>query len=197
VVLMDVGDNIGGGSPADSTILLAEAKRQRVRGLLQTLCDPEAVKECLAAGIGNTLTLRVGGKTDQRHGRPVEVTGRVRLISDGKFEEWRPTHGGGRFFDQGTTVVLETTDDHTLVLTSQRIGNTSIEQMYSLGIRPEQKRVIVAKGVQSPRPAYQPIAAEIVLVNTPGVTTADLSFFDYRHRRRPLYPFEPDATYER
>ena len=27
VVLMDVGDNIGGGSPADSTILLAEARR--------------------------------------------------------------------------------------------------------------------------------------------------------------------------
>ncbi|HEV8637963.1 MAG TPA: M81 family metallopeptidase [Chloroflexota bacterium] len=195
VVLMDVGDNIGGGSPADSTILLAEAKRQGVRGLLQSLFDPEAVQRCLAAGIGNTLTLRVGGKTDDRHGQPVEVTGRVRLISDGRFEERRPTHGGGRFFDQGITVVLETTDDHTLVLTSQRIGNTSIEQMLSLGIRPERQRVVVAKGVQSPRPAYQPIAAEIVLVNTPGVTTADLSFFDYRHRRRPLYPFEPEATY--
>jgi hypothetical protein len=28
------------------------------------------------------------------------------------------------------------------------------------------------------------------------VTTADLSTFTYRHRRRPLYPFEPDAQYE-
>jgi microcystin degradation protein MlrC len=191
VVLMDVGDNIGGGSPADSTFLLAEAKRQGVRGFLQTLYDPEAVQECLAAGIGQSLTLRVGGKTDDRHGQPVEVTGRVRLISDGKFEEWRITHGGGRFFDQGTTVVLETTDGHTLVLTSNRVGNTSIEQMYSLGIRPEQKQVVVAKGVQSPRPAYEPIAAEIVLVNTPGVTTSDLSYFEYKRRRRPLYPFEP------
>ncbi|HLH74585.1 MAG TPA: MlrC C-terminal domain-containing protein, partial [Chloroflexota bacterium] len=196
VVLMDVGDNIGGGSPADSTILLAEAKRQGVRRYLQTLYDPEAVATCVAAGVGADLTLRVGAKTDRLHGEPVEVTGHVRLISDGRFEERRPIHGGGRYFNGGTTVVLETADEHTLVLTSRRIGNTSIEQMYSLGIRPEEKQVVVAKGVVSPRPAYEPIAAQIILVNTPGVTTADLSFFAYHHRRRPLFPFEPEARYE-
>jgi hypothetical protein len=27
-------------------------------------------------------------------------------------------------------------------------------------------------------------------VNTPGVTTADLTRLEYRHRRRPLFPFE-------
>ena len=43
--------------------------------------------------------------------------------------------------------------------------------------------------------AYAPIAAEIVLVNTPGVTTSDLSRFTYTRRRRPLYPFELDAAY--
>jgi microcystin degradation protein MlrC len=67
--------------------------------------------------------------------------------------------------------------------------------MYHIGIWPEEFRIVVAKGVVSPRPAYQPIASEIILVNTPGVTTADLSFFTYKHRRRPLYPFEKDAKY--
>jgi microcystin degradation protein MlrC len=196
VVLMDVGDNIGGGSSADSTVLLTEARRLGVRSYLQTLFDPETVTACVSAGVGSSLTVRVGAKTDRFHGSPVEVTGRVRLISDGKWEDSRPTHGGWRFFDGGTTVVLETTDEHTIVLTSKRVGNTSIEQMYSLGIRPEDKRVVVAKGVQSPRPAYQPIASRVILVNTPGLTTADLTFFEYQHRRRPLYPFEPDATYE-
>lgn len=195
VVLMDVGDNIGGGSPGDSTILLAEAKRLGVRSYLQTLFDPEAVQACVAAGVRNDVTLMVGAKTDERHGQPVEVSGRVRVISDGKFEDPEPTHGGARYFDGGATVVLETTDDHTLVLTSHRIGNTSIQQMYSLGIQPQQKKVVVAKGVQSPRPAYEPIASEIVLVNTPGVTTSDLSWFTYENRRRPLYPFEPEATW--
>jgi microcystin degradation protein MlrC len=195
VVLMDVGDNIGGGSPADSTILLEAAQRLGVRRYLQTLRDPESVAVCVAAGVGATLTLNVGGKTDDRHGRPVRVTGTVRRISDGKFEEPTPIHGGFRFFNGGTTVVLKTTDEHTLVLTTRLIGNTSIQQMYSVGVRPEQMQVVVAKGVVSPRPAYAPIAAQIVLVNTPGVTTSDLSRFTYRHRRRPLYPFEMDATY--
>ncbi|HEY8292976.1 MAG TPA: M81 family metallopeptidase [Thermomicrobiales bacterium] len=196
ILLLDVGDNIGGGSTADSTILLEAAQRLGVRGYLQTLYDPEAVAACVAAGVGATVTLAVGAKTDTMHGTPVTVTGRVRLISDGKWEDARPTHGGWRFFDGGTTVVLETADDHTLVLTSLRVGNTSIEQMYSLGIWPEKKQVIVAKGVNSPLAAYAPIAAEIIFVNTPGVTSSDLSTFTYHHRRRPLYPFEMDATYE-
>jgi microcystin degradation protein MlrC len=195
VLLLDVGDNIGGGSAADSTVLLEAAQRLGVRNYLQTLYDPEAVAACVAAGVGTTITLAVGGKTDNRHGKPVTVTGRVRLIADGKFEDPRPTHGGWRFFDSGTTVVLETTDDHTIVLTSNRIGNTSIEQMYSVGIWPEKKQVIVAKGVNSPLAAYAPIATEIIFVNTPGVTSSDLSSFTYHHRRRPLYPFEEDAEY--
>ncbi|MCI0438045.1 MAG: MlrC C-terminal domain-containing protein, partial [Chloroflexi bacterium] len=106
-----------------------------------------------------------------------------------------PTHGGARYHDAGTMVVFQTTDGHTLVLTSKRDGNTSRQQMYSVGVRPEDYKVVVAKGVVSPRPAYQPIAAKIILVNTPGVTTSDLSFFTYKRRRKPLYPFEQDATY--
>jgi microcystin degradation protein MlrC len=193
-VLLDVGDNIGGGGPADSTVLLALAQRAGIRGYLQTLCDPEAVAFCLAAGVRATVTLGVGGKTDRMHGEPVQVTGQVRLVADGRFEEPTPTHGGQRFFDAGPTVVLETPDDHTLVLTSRRVGNTSLQQLYSLGIRPESKRVVVAKGVVSPRAAYGPIAAEMIVVDTPGVTTADLTRFEYRRRRRPLYPFE-EARY--
>jgi microcystin degradation protein MlrC len=195
IVLMDVGDNIGGGSSADSTHLLAEAKRLGIKRYLQTLFDPESVRACEAAGVGATVTLAVGGKTDDLHGSPVTVTGTVRVLSDGRYEDPRPTHGGWRFFDGGTMAVLETTDDHTLVLTSRRVGNTSLEQHYSVGVDPARFKVVVAKGVVSPRPAYMRIAKEIILANTPGVTTSDLSFFTYHRRRTPLYPFEPDATY--
>ena len=195
VVLMDVGDNIGGGSSADSTHILRRAQHLGVRGLLQTLYDPAAVRACLSAGAGNRVDLLVGGKTDGLHGDPVAVSATVERISDGKYEDSGPTHGGYRYFDSGTTAVLETDDGHTLVLTSQRDGNTSREQMYAVGVRPDQHRVVVAKGVVSPRPAYEPIASRIVLVNTPGLTSADLSTFDYRRRRRPLYPFEPEASF--
>ena len=47
VVLMDVGDNVGAGSPGDSTILFEEVLRQGVRNALVVLYDPSAVERCV------------------------------------------------------------------------------------------------------------------------------------------------------
>jgi microcystin degradation protein MlrC len=192
---MDVGDNVGGGSPADSTILLSELVAQGVNDSLIVLRDPEAVERCVRAGVGNELTLNVGGKSDDKHGQPVCIRGRVKTLSDGKFVDDKPRHGGQRFYNQGTTAVVETQERHTIVLTTHRMPPFSLEQILSLGIAPENKRVIVAKGVIAPRAAYKSIAKEIITVDTPGSTSANLMHFEYRHRRHPLYPFEAHATY--
>ena len=196
IVLMDVGDNIGGGSSADSTHILEQVVARGISGFLQTLYDPESVQSCVEAGVGGTVTLDVGGKTDDMHGNPVKVTGTVRAITDGKYEELGPSHGGFRFYDSGVSVRLDTDGGQTLLLTSARAGNTVRAQMYHIGIIPERYRIVVAKGVVSPRPAYQPIAGKVILVNTPGVTTADMSTFTYHRRRVPLYPMELDAEYD-
>jgi microcystin degradation protein MlrC len=55
---------------------------------------------------------------------------------------------------------------------------------------PAQFQVLVAKGVIAPVAAYAPICRELIRVNTPGVTTADMAALPYTHRRRPLFPFE-------
>jgi microcystin degradation protein MlrC len=136
------------------------------------------------------VSIAVGAKTDDRHGRPVRLDAQVRTLSHGRFEEAQPRHGGFRFFDAGPSAVLETAGGQVVVLTSERVQNTSLEQFHALGIAPERMQVIVAKGVNAPRAAFAPIATAIVLVDTPGVTSADLSRFTYRHRRRPLFPFE-------
>ncbi len=190
IVLMDVGDNIGGGSSADSTHILKVAIEMGVTGYLQSLYDPEAVEACVVAGSGAEIALDVGGKTDDMHGEPIHVVGTVGIIDDGPYEETRPTHGGYRFYDDGKRVLFNTVDGMTILLTSARSGNTARAQMYSMGINPEDYRIVVAKGVSSPRPAYQPIAAEIIIVNSPGVTSADLDTFEFKSRRVPLYPFE-------
>jgi microcystin degradation protein MlrC len=195
VVLMDVGDNVGGGSPGDSTVIFAEIQRQRLRSSLVVLYDPEAAAACAHAGVRRTIELVAGGKTDNRHGHPIAVRGRIRTLSDGIFFETQVGHGGWGAGDQGLTAVIETEDDHTVVLTSLRMAPMSLEQILSLGIKPERKRVLIVKGVTAPRAAYEPVAGEIILVDTPGATSADPSRFDYRRRRRPLYPLELDAEY--
>ncbi|MGH9630167.1 MAG: M81 family metallopeptidase, partial [Bryobacteraceae bacterium] len=195
VVLLDVGDNVGGGSPGDSTVLLHEIFRQRVSNALVILYDPESVAACIQCGVRETIELEVGGKTDERHGRPVPIRGHVRILSDGRFLETQVRHGGWTHNDQGLTAVVETLEQHTIVLTSRRMAPMSLEQVLSLGIHPEHKRILVVKGVVAPRAAYEPVAGGFIAVDTPGVTSNNPLNFEYRNRRRPLFPLEPDACY--
>lgn len=195
VVLLDVGDNVGGGSPADSTHVLAAAKRLGIGNLFHSLCDPAAVGECRAAGVGARVALEVGGKTDGLHGAAVAIVGTVAHLDDGRFEEPHATHGGKRFFDAGPRAVVRTDDGYTLLLTSRPMGNTSLQELRSAGIEPRDMHIIVAKGVQSPRGAYEPIAAEMIQLDSPGCTSAVVTGLPYAHRRRPMYPYEAAATY--
>ena len=194
VVLFDVGDNVGGGSPGDSTHILHAARRLGVTGLLQALADAEAVRACEAAGIGGRLEQAVGGKTDTDHGAPFPIAGTVTAMSDGRYEETGPTHAGFRFFDDGPSAAIRTDDGNTIVLITNPGGSMSLRQYRTLGIEPLDMKIVIAKGVHSPRPAMEPIAREMIWVATPGVTTADLTTFTYHHRRVPIYPLEPDPA---
>ena len=195
VVLLDIGDNVGGGSPGDSTLILAEIVAQKASNAMVVLFDAESVARCVEAGVRNQVNLQVGGKTDGRHGSPVSVQGRVRMISDGIFQEPEVRHGGWGSFDQGVTAVVETPEQHTLILTSVKMAPVSLEQVKSLGVKPESKKILVAKGVIAPRAAYNPVAARTILVDTPGATCVNPAGFTFHHRRRPLYPLELEAQY--
>jgi len=48
--------------------------------------------------------------------------------------------------------------------------------------------------VHAPVAAYGEVCRSFVRVDTPGVTSANLARLDYRHRRRPLHPFERQPT---
>jgi microcystin degradation protein MlrC len=195
VVLLDVGDNVGGGSPGDSTHVLAAAQRLGVGGVFHSLCDPASVAACADAGVGADVELEVGGKTDHLHGDPVAIRGVVQMLDDGKFEDSGPTHGGFRFYDAGPRALVHTEDDHMVLLTSRPRGNTSRQELVSAGLDPLTQPIIVAKGVHSPRATYEPIAAEMIRLNTPGCTSADVSALEYRYRPRPMFPYERDADY--
>jgi microcystin degradation protein MlrC len=191
VCLLDMGDNVGGGSPADGTALLHAIPFPWVGEVFACLYDPEAQREAGRAGIGAQLLLRMGGKTDRRHGDPFTADVIVRGLFDGRFDEPEARHGGFKAFDQGATAVVETLGGLTVMLTSKRMVPFSLNQLRSCGLDPKRFRALIAKGVHAPVAAYAPVCKHLIRVNTPGVTTADLSQLAYRHRRRPMFPFEP------
>jgi microcystin degradation protein MlrC len=173
VALFDMGDNIGGGSAADSTIILEQLLLQKADGWVVTIWDPASVETCFAAGIGATVSLQVGGKTDALHGPTLPITGRVRTLHDGSYEETERRHGGGRYFNQGLTAVVEVNrtgpgKGGLLVLNRKRTPPMSIHQITCVGIVPQQQRILVAKGTVAPRAAYAPVCAQIIQVDTGG-----------------------------
>ena len=190
VTLLDFGDNIGGGSAGDSTFVLEQLLLQEADGWVVTLWDPEAVRTCFDAGIGADLTLQVGANTDQEHGSPQTVTGAVRTLSDGRYEERERRHGGGRRHSQGPSAVLRVTSGEgtgLLALNSDRQSPNSIHQISSLGIAPEQQRILAAKGAIAPRAAYEPVSPRLIEVDSGGACWIGRSASDYSRARKTLY----------
>lgn len=187
VVLVETGDNVGGGSAGDSTILLAELLRQGATDAVVCLYAPHEVKLCEEIGIGQEVTLQVGGQVDHLHGDPVKVTGRVRLLHDGVYVEDQPRHGGRRTNNMGRTAVLELPGRNWIVLNSLRHPPFSLGQITCLGIEPARQRILVVKAAIAYKSAYQPIAGTFIEVDTPGLTAVNPRRFQYQHIR-DMYP---------
>ena len=190
VCLLDFGDNIGGGSSGDSTFVLEELLAQEADGWVVSIWDAESAQACFAAGIGNQVQLRIGGKTDDMHGPTLDISGRVRTLHDGSYEEHQRRHGGGRYFNQGPTAVVEvgaTGSRGLLLLNSVRTCPNSIHQITCAGIQPEQQRIMVAKGAVAPRAANEPVRARLIEVASGGATAIDRSQDEYRLARNSLY----------
>jgi microcystin degradation protein MlrC len=195
ICLLDMGDNVGGGSPGDGTLLAHAVHRREMPRTFVCLYDPESVRQAEAAGVGAKLSLRVGGKSDQLHGEPLAAEFEVLGLYDGKFSETEPRHGGMKDFDQGRTAVVRSEHGLTVMLTTRRMTPFSLQQLISCGLDPSSFHILIAKGVNAPLAAYAPVCKHIVRVDTPGVTTADMTRLEFHHRRRPMFPFEPDAAW--
>jgi microcystin degradation protein MlrC len=194
VCLLDMGDNVGGGSPADGTVLARALFRRGIPGSFACLHDAAAAAAAHAAGVGGRLDRAIGGHSPTWRGvddaEPLAATWTVTHLSTGRFRETKPRHGGGSEFDQGPTAVLASDAGLTVMVTTRRMAPFSLEQVRHVGLDPAGLRLLAAKGVHAPVAAYGEVCRSFVRVDTPGVTTADASRLPYRHRRRPLFPFE-------
>lgn len=194
--LLDMGDNVGGGSSADGTELLAAIHEAGIGPTFGCLFDPVAVLTCERVGVGGAVRLVIGGKTDDLHGKPMILNLVVKSLHDGRFREPQPRHGGISEFDQGLTVVCATSTGLTLMLTSERMVPFSLQQLRSCDLDPAEFRFLVAKGVNAPIAAYREVCDVFIRVNTDGSTCADMSRLEYRKRRQPMFPFELSTDYE-
>lgn len=194
VVLLDHCDNSASGGSMDTTTVLAEVLRQGLdNAVFYAVCDPEAVQQALAAGIGAELSLSIGGKTAMpalgEPNPPLTVSGRVKLAFDGLYRNRGPMYAGVRT-DLGATVVLDT-GAVEIVLTSKHQEPFDLNCLSSVGVDPQQKRFIVLKSRVHWRAGFGDLAREIIECDGLGVTTSDYTKLAFRHVRRPIFPLDP------
>jgi microcystin degradation protein MlrC len=194
LVLVDIGDNPWTGGPGDSVELLRFLLTQNVQNAaLALICDPEAVAACMSAGPGATVQLTLGGKTDRLHGDPIEIDAYVRLLADGRYVNEGPMMAGIPV-ELGPCAVIIVGGVEVLV-TSRAETPIDMNVFRTFGIEPTTRSVLALKGKGHFRAAFEPISAQVMLVEGPGITGADLSRLPFGHLTRPIWPLDADAEW--
>jgi microcystin degradation protein MlrC len=199
VVLADHGDNAGSGGPADDMTVLAECLRHGLSGLAAgPVWDPAAVAQMIATGPGGRITLTLGGKTDSpaigRAGRPLELSGTVRSITDGRFRMVRADRRGVTA-QLGRTAVLDI-GSALIVVSERRFEPSDIGVFTHCGIDPSLMRYVLVKSRQHFKAAFGAMASEIIMVAGPGVATSDYAALPFRNIPRPIFPLDPDMVHD-
>ena len=189
LVLADGTDNPGGGGYNDTTpVLQALIDAGIQNAAVGTIYDPGTVQQAMAAGVGAEIDVALGGHTDESMGQPVRAKALVKMLSDGVFRNDGPMNAGVES-NMGPTAVLRV-GGVDVVTISNRIQTTDLQVFLSQGIDPRAKGVVVVKSVQHFRAAYGPIAREIVLVDSGGICSPDISRLKFRKLRRPIWPLD-------
>ncbi|MEJ6684461.1 MAG: M81 family metallopeptidase [SAR86 cluster bacterium] len=193
VILLDHYDNTASGGTMDTTEVLREILRQGLEDVaVFAIYDPIAVAELIAVGVGQDATVNLGARFHldalAQQSRPLTVSGRVRLISDGKFVVSGPM-GTGSAINMGATVVLDTGNVQIIVI-SRHFEPYDLGCFTSLGIDPLKKRFLMLKSRIHYRATFKPIAKELIECAGLGVCTSDYDQLKFRHVRRPIYPLD-------
>jgi microcystin degradation protein MlrC len=193
LVVADYTDNPGGGGYGDATAFLQGLVAARVKSVaFHAICDPHAVQQGIAAGIGARTTLVLGGKTDPAiGGGPLELYGEVACLTNGRFIAYGPM-GGGVERNYGRSMVFRTGGIDIVVITNNGQA-TDLGQFTSLGIDPMRYRTVAVKSMQHFRAAFAPIARDIVLVDTGALCAETYTPELFTRVRRPVWPLDPIA----
>ncbi|TEA77221.1 M81 family metallopeptidase [Allopusillimonas ginsengisoli] len=198
VLLVDHGDNCGAGGTTDDMTVLSEVLQQKLQNLVAgPFWDPHAVAVLISAGIGETVTVDVGGKTDipalGMKGRPLTLTGCVRCITDGNYQVRGPMYTG-MMLSLGRTVVFDV--QGALIVICEKPQEPFDTGVFThAGIDPSHHDYILIKSRQHFRAGFEPIVNEVILVAGPGVCSSDYSQFPFQSLKRPIYPLDTHTAF--
>jgi microcystin degradation protein MlrC len=191
VVLVDAADATSSGASGDSNAILRGLIKAGYPGSgLFPIVDAPAAQAALKAGVGNTVRVTVGGSLDPKCFTPLEVEGRVHLISEGLF---RNEHAKA-LYNSGLTAVLNV-GKHVIVLMSRPVSLYDRSLFYAHGQNPQDFDVVVVKSPHCEHHMFKAWAARYVDVDAPGATSANVKALGHTKCPRPLWPLDEDVKF--
>lgn len=183
IILADTQDNPGGGGTGDTTGLLAALIEADAQGaVLALLADAEAAALAHVAGRGSMLRgLALGGRSGPLGVEAVTGDWEVMALGDGRFTATGPVYGGNRM-DLGPMAALRPVraPGTTVLVSTRRVQAADQEMMRHLGYEPAAQRLLALKSSVHFRADFEPVAREVLVVESPGVVTADPGRLPFR-----------------
>src|SRR5262249_35810415 len=188
-VLSESSDSPTAGSPGDSAEMLrALLDYAPGTSAASWVRDPAAVECTWGLVPGTPVELPVGAGFDKINRSPVRIRGVIRSSSQGQFVPRGTVYEGMRF-DMGRTTVLEV-GAISLLVSEKAVPVVNPELYRSQGVEPMEKKIVIVKSPTNFRAEYATLAVKMILVDTPGVSSASLRNLPYRRISRPLYPLD-------
>jgi microcystin degradation protein MlrC len=178
VFLTDSGDNVTASTPGDLPIILRHLVLRRIKNsLVAGINDTGATRQCFEAGEGKILSLSIGATVEKRFGPPLQAETRVvRLVKD-------------------SSMAVVHVGDVDVILSDGPMAFTDPGQFKACGVDPLGYRIVVVKEGYL-YPGLTRIAPRYIMLLTPGAGDMRIERLTYTRRRKPVFPFEPDATFD-
>lgn len=193
IVVNETSDNPGGGSPGDGTHLLRAMLDAGLEdATFGFVADPEVAEAAHRAGVGARIEVRLGGKHGDLHGEPIELTGQVRTLTDGRIVLQHMLKGVRLNLGPSARLRCGGLD---VIVTSNPFQTMDAEIFLLHGIDVTRCSVIGLKSSHHFRAGFRHLAGAILTADAPGLTTNQVEVFARTRAGRPLWPRDPDASW--
>lgn len=188
VFVSDSGDNPTAGAAGDATDVLERivetmetADRLPTPLLYSGFYDAPAAAACVAAGIGATVDITVGGNWDKENGKRMPLRVQVKNIVRG-------------FGPYKSDLVLVAHRNLLVVLTSKHIGFGDEDLLPALGVEAADHHLVVVK-LGYLEPCFRRIAARAIMATSRGCSNEVLETIPFKKLTRPLYPLDREMEF--
>jgi microcystin degradation protein MlrC len=194
IVINEISDNCGGGSPGDGTHLL----RAMLAAKLSKACfgfvvDAEVAKQAHAAGVGARINVELGGKYDDLHGEPLALNVYVKALHDGKMVMQAMFKGSPLHLGKVARLVVDGID---IVVASRRSQTFDPGPFEAVGINVNDYPIVALKSANHFRAGFGDLAAEIITADPPGLTTHHIEIFERQNCPRLMWPVDEGASFD-